>query len=90
MQRAYLAYKEQGVVFLGVFVISKEKDIRKFAEKYQLTFPVGRDNGIAEVLGTKAIPTTFFINREGSIVKRYIGPIDFDTLKDGIMKIIKE
>ncbi len=89
LQRAYSIYKDQGVHFLGVFIMSEEKDIRKFAEKYQITFPVGKDNGIAETLGAKAIPETIFINKEGEILKRHIGIIHLDELKAGIDKIIK-
>jgi len=49
---------------LGVFAQSKEKDIRKFAKKYQLTYPVGKENGIAEALGANGIPETFFITKD--------------------------
>ena len=69
--------------------MSEEEDIRNFAEKYQLAYPVGKDNGIAEALGAKAIPETIFINKEGDILKRHIGIIHFDELKAGIEKIIK-
>ena len=82
-------YKDQGVHFLGVFIMSEEKDIRNFAEKYQIAFPVGKDNGIAKTLGAKAIPETIFINKEGEILQRHIGIIHFDELKAGIDKIIK-
>lgn len=89
LQRAYSVYKDQGVHFLGVFIMSEEKDIRKFAEEYQLAYPVGKDNGIAETLGAKAIPETIFINKKGEILKRYTGTIHFDELKRGLEEIIK-
>ena len=88
LQRAYSIYKDQGVYFLGVFIMSEEQDIRKFAEKYQLSFPVGKDNGIAKALGAKAIPETIFINQKGEILKRYTGTIHFDELKTSIEEII--
>jgi hypothetical protein len=69
--------------------MSEEKDIREFAEKYQLAFPVGKNSGIAEALGAKTIPETIFINREGDILKRHLGTIYFDGLKAGIEELIK-
>ena len=87
LQRAYSIYKDQGVQFLGVFVMSEEKDIREFAEKYQLSFPVGKDSGITLALGAKTIPETIFINKEGDILQRHTGTIHFDGLKASIEEI---
>lgn len=69
--------------------MSEEKDIRKFAEKYKLSFPVGKDNGVAESLDASTIPETIFINRDGEILSRHKGTIYFDELKSGIEEIIK-
>ena len=88
MQRAYQAYKDKGVVFLGAFATSKEKDIRKFVGKFDLTYPVGVENGIAEALGAKGIPRTFFISKDMRVIERHSGTISFKELEDGIKKIL--
>jgi cytochrome c biogenesis protein CcmG/thiol:disulfide interchange protein DsbE len=77
------------VLFLGVFAQSKEKDIIKFAKKYQLTYPVGKENGIAEILGAKGIPETFFITRDGRIAKQHTDPINYKVLSESIEEILK-
>ena len=74
---------------MGVFAQSKEKDIRKFAQKYQLTYPVGKENGIAEALGANGIPETFFITKDGRIAKQHTDPINYKVLSEGIEKILK-
>jgi len=84
-----LAYKEKGVIFLGAFVQSEEKDIIKFANKYQLTYPVGMENGIAEALGANGIPETFFITRDGRIAKHHTDPINYKVLSEGIEEILR-
>lgn len=84
-----MAYKDKGVLFLGVFAQSKEKDIRKFAKKYQLTYPVGMENGIAEALGVNGIPETIFIARDGRIAKKITETVHYQELVDGIEKILK-
>lgn len=77
------------MLFLGVFAQSKEKDIKKFAKKYQLTYPVGMENGIAEALGANGIPETFFITRDGRIAKQHTDPISYKELSESIEKILK-
>ncbi len=88
MQRAYLKYKDKGVVFLGLFA-SKDKEIKAFADKFQLTYPVGKESGIATILWVKAIPETLFIDKEGRIVKRYSGTISYDELTAEIGTLLK-
>ncbi len=77
------------MLFLGVFIGSKESDIRNFIEKYHVTFPVGKDNGLAKKLGTRKIPTTVFIAKDGVILKKYSGPADYSTIVLGIEEILK-
>ncbi len=55
LQKAYLSYKDKGVLFIGVFTMSGDADIRKFAATYRLTFPVGKDNRLSRALGVMGI-----------------------------------
>ncbi len=58
-------------------------------ETYQITFPVGKENGMPEILGLKSIPETVFISRSGKIVRRHAGPIDYADLVSGMETILK-
>lgn len=69
--------------------MSGAEDIRKFAEAYRITFPVGRDSGIAQKLGARGIPVTIFLDRNGRIAKRHIGGIDYAQLSTNIEAILK-
>lgn len=69
--------------------MSSDDDIRKFAETYRITFPVGRENGIAGLLGVRGIPVTVFIGKDGRIVKRYLGAIPYADLDANIRTILK-
>ena len=68
--------------------MSKKKDIRKFVEQFQISYPVGLENGIAEALGAKGIPETFFISRDGKIVKKVASTIHLSELTKGIEEIL--
>jgi peroxiredoxin len=89
LQQAYITYKDRGVRFLGVFAQSGEGDIKKFTDTFKITFPVGRDNGLAKDLGVLVIPVTLFIDKNGRIMKRYIGAIDYQQLSSNIEAILK-
>ena len=89
LQKAYQAYKGKGVEFIGVFVRSSDDDIRKFAEAYKLTFPVGRENGIAGPLDVLSIPTIVFVGKDGRIVKRHRGQITFVEIEENVKAILK-
>lgn len=58
-------------------------------ETYKITFPVGRENGIAEKLGVRGIPVTVFLDRNGKIAKRHIGVINYAELSSNIEAILK-
>jgi hypothetical protein len=59
-------------------------------ETYKITFPVGRENGIAEKLGVKGIPVTVFLDKNGRVAKRHIGVINHVELSSNIEAILKQ
>jgi hypothetical protein len=77
------------VVFLGVFIQSKENQIRSFAESTHISFPVGLDGGIARKLRAVGVPTTFFISRDGSVAKRHVGVGSYSRIIMGVEEILR-
>lgn len=64
-----------------------------FAQSRQLPFKVAIDNTgeVARAWGDiKVTPTTFIVNKNGRIVKRYIGEPDFDALHRLLDKLLNE
>lgn len=90
MQKAYETYREKGVIFIGVFGNSNEEEIKEFIEDYKLTFPVGKDDGIVEAFGVRAIPQTFFFDRNGKCIKRIIGSASFREISKYVEKILEK
>ena len=86
---AYKKYKDQGLLILNVFVGSKDKDIKEFAETFHLTFPVGGDNGMMETFNVTGIPVTFFIGKDGEITKQVNGTIGYKALHGGIRELLR-
>ena len=69
--------------------MSKDDEINKFVETYKMTFPVGREDGIAGMLSVKGMPATVFVAKDGRIIKRHIGVITYEELASNIEAILK-
>ena len=57
--------------------------VRQFAESRQLPFrgDIDLDGSLAKAFGdVQLTPTTLVIDREGKVVKRYVGEPDFDAM----------
>ncbi|RCW64872.1 thiol-disulfide oxidoreductase ResA [Saliterribacillus persicus] len=90
MESLYPEYKEKGVEIVAVSVDLTRFVVDNFIEKYQLTFPVVHDNKnqVMDAYGIGPLPTTFFINPDGTIEERVIGPLTLDRL-EGYLKQIQ-
>jgi cytochrome c biogenesis protein CcmG, thiol:disulfide interchange protein DsbE len=65
-----------GVRFLGVLHRDQVAPAREFAEQFGLDFPTVVDDGsLAGPLGVRAIPTTFVVGVDGTVLSRHFGPI---------------
>jgi thiol-disulfide isomerase/thioredoxin len=83
MEVLYNRFKDKGLEILAVNSEESQGDVIAFMQDYGLTFPAlldedGRVNG---AYGIQAIPTTFLVDRDGKIILRLVGSINWDTEK---------
>ncbi len=78
LEAAWRAYRERGLTFVGVDIWDKEADARAFLRTFGVSYPNGPDKNGETLIdyGVTGIPETFFVNREGLLVRRWIGPLD--------------
>ncbi len=69
--------------------MSGNEEIRKFVETYKITFPVGKEQGLARRLGVRGMPTTVFVAKDGTIVKRQFGAVTREQLVSTIDAMLK-
>ncbi len=70
LESTYEHYRSRGVVFIGVDLQNDTWEAsRAFLTRHKITYPVGRDESgaVGRVYRVVAIPTTFFIGRDGTI-----------------------
>ena len=85
---AYKMFENHDVEFIGIDVWDDETAGRRFIAEEGVTYPNAIDhNGFITInYGVTGIPEKFFIDRDGHIVRKYIGPISAEELS----KIINE
>lgn len=95
LENAYEQYKDSEVIILGLNVTNQdsEKDIPPFVKEFGLTFPIllDRDGSVSTLYQLKALPTTYFVNREGIIRTVVIGgPMSETFIRSKIEALLQE
>lgn len=75
-------YADKGVVVLGVSVDRDANAYKKFLDRFQPTFLTARDFKIHEDYGTYIYPESYFIDRNGRVLRKLdVAGIDFTDPK---------
>jgi len=85
------AYKDKGLMIVGVSVDRTSVDeLKKFCRSMKITYPVLiADKGTIERYGgIRYIPTTFIIDKDMKIVKKFIGYTSRETFESEIKKLL--
>jgi cytochrome c biogenesis protein CcmG/thiol:disulfide interchange protein DsbE len=83
-------YERQGLAVVGVTYQDIESDSRMFVEEMDAVWPQAVDDGgaVAQSYGVRAIPLTFFVDRDGRIADRVIGFSSKGALDESLAKIL--
>ena len=75
MNLTYEHLREKGLVVLGVSVDEEELPIAIFSKPRGSVFPTVRDPGrtVPARYGTVKYPETYLIDREGYVLRKYVG-----------------
>jgi len=81
MQRLHDALAPAGFELLAVSVDDTEEPVREFQERLGLRFPILMDpaKDVADSYQSFRFPESFLVDRDGTLVARYIGPRDWDA-----------
>ncbi|MBI2953013.1 MAG: redoxin domain-containing protein [Chloroflexi bacterium] len=90
MEAAYNERSDKGMAILAVAVNDDAGAVTSFVKELSLTFPVAvdNDNRVALLYRVRAIPTTFFVDREGVIRDIQTGPMDKKAMLKKLSRIM--
>ena len=91
LERAWQAYRERSVAFVGVDTQDPEDDARAYLAEFGVTYPNGRDGDgrVSIDYGIIGMPATFFIDRDGVVVSRWVGAIPEATLIERVEALLE-
>lgn len=92
LNRAYAAYADRPVEFVGVNVWDTENSAELFLVEFGVDYPAGVDGpgDIALNYGVRGIPEKFFVDANGVIRHKYVGPMPEDVLRAALDNLLAE
>lgn len=97
LQKVYAEYADQGFSMVGLNTRDGDAAARAFEKTFAITYPsiIDRDAQLqlqfgAEALPLQSIPSTLFIDAQGRIAARVLGPASEATLRGLIEPLLAE
>lgn len=89
--RTYQRYKDKGISFVGIYVQDTEEAAKEHLEKFGLTFASGidSDGSIVGAYGISGIPAHVFVDNQGRISFRHVGPLTEKELSQRIEEVLR-
>lgn len=84
-------YGDEGLEIVGITYKDISSDARAFAKDQGATWTLaegGQGDPVAKDYGVRAIPQTFFVDRDGTVVSRYFGNPSAEEFDEQIEKIL--
>lgn len=81
--KLYAEYRERGLIVIGLALDDKAAEVRKFMRQMPIAYPVALASSELQQQfgGIEVYPTAFLFDREGRVIKKYLGyiyPDEFD------------
>jgi cytochrome c biogenesis protein CcmG, thiol:disulfide interchange protein DsbE len=92
LEQNWRAYRDRGVVVLGVGIQDKREAVEKFVADFGLTFPIAQDlkGSVSVDYGVYGVPETFFVDRQGRIRVKHVGAVTDDVFRKTVDTLLAE
>lgn len=92
LEQVYKEYDGADVEFVGMNIWDLPDNAATYVEQFGITYPNGvdEDGKIAIDYGVQGIPEKFFIDRDGLIRQKFVGPIREAILKETLDSLLAE
>ena len=89
----YTQYKDKGVQIIGLALDEDgEASVRPFAQQNQINYPLGiaTQEIVSSFGGIRGIPTTYILDKQGNIAKKWVGYQDKAVFEKEIQTLLAE
>ena len=83
MEAVYQKLNHEGFEILAVNLGDSKNEVSVFLSEYNFSFPILLDekNTVGSYYNVQALPTTYIVDRQGLIIARLVGSVNWDTPK---------
>ena len=91
VQKLYTKYADKGFVAAGISIDEEgAKKVKPFLQKKKFTYPILLDDsGQWKSWGIRRIPALFLVDKDGQIVKQWIGKTDKREIESAVDELLK-
>ena len=92
LNRVYAGYAGRPVEFVGVNIWDTPESAASFLVEFGVAYPTGpdEDGSVAINYGVRGIPEKFFIDANGVVRRKYVGPMPEDVLRAALDELLAE
>lgn len=92
LAQVYREFQDEGVEFIGVAIWDRESQVVDFVEEIGVPFPIIMDDrgSIAIDYGVSGIPEKYFVDPEGNLIKKFVGPVQPDDLRNALNAVLDQ
>jgi peroxiredoxin len=90
IEEKYQQLKDKGVEVLAINIAESEVSVSGFVNRLGITFPIlmDKDRQITNLYEVGPLPSTFFIDKNGTVVAHFVGEMNDKTINDHLAMII--
>ena len=84
LAQVYREYEGRPVEFVGVAIWDDPSDVLRHLDRFGVTYPNAIDDRgtVAIDYGVRGLPEKFFLDRQGNVLKKFIGQIQPNALRE--------
>ena len=90
LAQVYKEYQDRDVEFIGISIWDRLGDAEDYVQRFGITYPSGLDSEgtILVDYAVRGIPEKFFIDAQGQMVAKFVGPSNVDGLRETLDQML--
>jgi thiol-disulfide isomerase/thioredoxin len=87
--RLYKQFRSKGFEIVGIAVKTTETAVRSFIQENNVTWQTGIKDDLLNIYKTVGLPQSYLFNRDGSLIKEFVGYTAEEALRQHLVRILK-
>ncbi|MBI5020503.1 MAG: TlpA family protein disulfide reductase [Ignavibacteriales bacterium] len=89
LAKLYKEFHPKGFEVVGIAVKTTETAVRSFIQENNVTWQIGIKDDLLNIYKTVGLPQSYLFNRDGSLIKEFVGYTAEEALRQQLEQILK-